>query len=145
MTQQTAERQAAQELYGNIRGDHSYADRVLAWAHERDWFVHHRQSKQICPITLRRPNHTCGHCDYDASLVSLSRSNLGWNLDHLVLLRRGPAKDPTAWALLSQPYNLHEGDQDLGPAPYGFGTSALLYTVADLPADAGRGRSTHGY
>jgi hypothetical protein len=132
----------AEGLYGNTRTDHSYADRVLAWAHERGWAVHHNQDKQVCPITLRRVKHSCAHCDYDASLVSMSRSDLGWNLDHVVLLRQGPSADPLAWGLLSQPY-AEPSDDDLGLAPYGFGTRALLYTVDDLPDDAGRGTSTH--
>lgn len=120
------ELEAASHLY-SAANHPEYPEKVVAWAHEHGWLVHGSQHRHYCSRTFVNPSHLCSHDDR-------SRENLPthWNLDHMVLLRQGPARSPRAWALLSQPYDLWPGDVSLGLAPYGLGTHALLYTRHDV-------------
>lgn len=115
-----------------------YRRELAAWLVEHDWIAHSNQSR-FCWDMLRVPMHKRGGPGCRRSELVRGGEDGGW-IDHPVLLRRGPAKWPTQWALLSQLYaGPREGERvmvegirgrDVGLAPYGRGTRALLFEGA---------------
>jgi len=120
--------QVARTLYraGDDRNGKTYAQRLFEFCHAHDWAVHPNQ-RRLCIDLLHNPGHICTH-----HLPNIHRHLGGMNIDHPVLLRRGPSgtHQATQWAVLSQPYNDDDPSGQalhLGEAPYGLGTHALLY------------------
>lgn len=113
-------------------GTISYATALERFAQQHGWEVH-TGAPIHCLHRLDDPAHRPRYSWVRGACFQGLHHGIGEdgrNLDHLAWLRRGPARRPEQWALLSQPY----GDVDpsgtalhLGPAPYGLGSAALLY------------------
>lgn len=114
---------AANDLYGM---DNNYRERLWTFCQTWDWTLHPNQNR-LCVGLLENPAHVCNHREPTHDKLTRSR----FNLDHAVLLRRGPARRPEQWAILSQPYSdsdpSGQAEHLVGEAPYGFGTHGLLY------------------
>lgn len=118
---------------GDDRDGQTYAERLFEFCHAHGWAVHPNQRK-LCADLLANPGHICSR-----HVPNVWRHAGGMNIDHPVLLRRGPADTHLArqWAILSQPYNMDDPlgvALHLGEAPYGLGTHALLYVGAERRA-----------
>ena len=84
--------------------------------------------RRYCLTILENPRHRCvsPRCFTDERML-FERHDDAWNLDHCIVLVHPTER---RYAVLSQTYSpLNPGDRAkrLGPAPYGFGTIALLY------------------
>lgn len=110
--------------------DHDeYMDRLWQFCLDHNWELHYNQSR-LCVRLLDNPRHRC-QLGYEDDRRG---AEAGFNIDHgVVLIRRDANRKINQWAILSQPYS-HEDKTgraiNLGLAPYGSGTFALLYEGA---------------
>ncbi len=99
----------------------AYVEALSQFCEQHDWVLHPNQGR-LCLDLLKNPAHRC--------IRHYRITDDDRYLGHVELFRRGPAKHPTQWAILSQNYDLQKGVDHLGPAPYGHGTHAYLYVGA---------------
>ena len=112
------DRRTADTIHDLYAMNGGYAVALLDLCDDLGYVVHHNQWRGECARSPDNPRHHCSET-YPLNPRELAR------IDHVVLLRRA---DYSAWALLSQPYDATGRGTDLGPAPYGHGTVAELFT-----------------